>query len=374
MDWTMKSKVYTFILLSLSILAIAPAVNLAGLDKSTKPLPETLEGWRPILYNMDFTLPTTGRIFHAAGISISPEKVVFGKDDWMFLGDSFEKTITTKRNGIRVKDIEVIQKIAETSKSWKKWYAAHGINSYHVLVGPDKSTVYPEMLPAWAMISSDSITREFVSRSPEVFVYPRQELLAMKATTDVPLYYKTDTHWNMLGAWVSFDQLARSLQTSDPEITIPSPPDPSAVKARPRIGGDLSTFQRIRPYVKDTELDLADTSIRKMPVSQFDFDTMKQVSSGENIQVNAPQKPLLVRSEKALNHKRVLWLRDSFGSAISPLMAATFSETLQIHHQWTNPKVIAELVEKFKPDLVVVTIVERNTRVGILVSPPPAVM
>ncbi|MNN72234.1 hypothetical protein D3C81_1882500 [compost metagenome] len=111
-----------------------------------------------------------------------------------------------------------------------------------------------------------------------------------------------------------------------------------------------------------------------MPVSQFDFDTMKQVSSGDNIQVNAPQKPLLVRSEKALNHKRVLWLRDSFGSAISPLMAATFSETLQIHHQWTNPKVIAELVEKFKPDLVVVTIVERNTRVGILVSPPPAVM
>ncbi|MNW09780.1 hypothetical protein D3C71_2068600 [compost metagenome] len=59
---------------------------------------------------------------------------------------------------------------------------------------------------------------------------------------------------------------------------------------------------------------------------------------------------------------------------MSPFMAATFTETLQLHHQWSNPKVIAELVEAYKPDLVIVTIVERNTRVGILVSSPPAAM
>ncbi|MND78045.1 hypothetical protein D3C81_295510 [compost metagenome] len=370
----MKKKVHAFIFISIAALAIAPVANLYSTISSKKELPEKWGDWKSMAYNMDFALSYTGRALHAIGISISPEKVVLGKNGWMFLGDSFEKTLTIKRDGIRVRDISTIGKIDENSKEWRKWYSSHGVSSYYVLVGPDKSTIYPENLPNWAVFSKDSIPQEFTRRSPEIFVYPRKELLEMKASTDVPLYYMTDTHWNVLGAWISFDALAKRLALDHPEITTPASPDPKAVKSRPRIGGDLSTFQRIRPYVKDTELELADSSIRKMPVSQFDFKSMKLVYSGDNIQVNAPEKPLLVRSERALNHKRVLWLRDSFGSAMSPFMAATFTETLQLHHQWSNPKVIAELVEAYKPDLVIVTIVERNTRVGILVSSPPAAM
>lgn len=370
----MKKRVYLFITASLITLSIAPAINLSEELKSDKPLLNTLREWKSVSYNMDFILAPIGRVLYAAGVSISPEKVILGKDGWMFLGDSFEKTVTTKRKGILDADRSTIKKIEENSKEWVRWFSAHGIETYRVLIGPDKSTIYPEKLPAWAMISNESITRDFVTKAPGVFVYPREDLISLRKRTDLPLYYQTDTHWNTLGAWVAFDALAMSLRSDLPDLVIPSPPLADAVRVSQRIGGDLSTFQRIRPYVMDTELTLTDTSTRKMQISQFDFESMAVISSGDNVQVGAPVKPILVKSEQALNKKRVLWLRDSFGSAMSPFMAATFTETLQAHHQRVNPKVIAELVAKFKPDLVIVTIVERNTRIGILMSPPPPIM
>jgi hypothetical protein len=80
----------------------------------------------------------------------------------------------------------------------------------------------------------------------------------------------------------------------------------------------------------------------------------------------------LVKSKNALNHKRVLWLRDSFGTAMEPYMAATFSETLQIHYKWVTPEMFARLVNSYKPDYVFITVVERAARKPWFTNLPPA--
>ncbi|KSH55879.2 hypothetical protein IPC19_05560 [Pseudomonas aeruginosa] len=366
-----KGKIYSFIFISIVTLGVAPAVNIEQAIRSKKALPETLEGWKQLSYNMDFAIPGLGMILYKLGISASPDKVIIGKDGWMFLGDSFESTVTAKRTGITSAGIAKANIINDFSKEWRSWFSSNGVRSYYVLIGPDKSTIYPENLPDWAAPSDNSIAKYLHDKSPDIFVYPKNEIIDMKSRSSAPLYYKTDTHWNTLGAWVSFNSMMECIESDIPNISIPKAPKPESVNIRKRGGGDLSAFQRIRPYITDTEVDLSDNSIRKMQVSQVDFQSMKPVYSGDNIQVTAPVKPLLVQSKGALNNNRVLWLRDSFGSAISPLMAATFSETLQLHHQSSSPKIIADLVEKYKPDIVIVTIVERNTRIGILVSPPP---
>jgi len=82
-------------------------------------------------------------------------------------------------------------------------------------------------------------------------------------------------------------------------------------------------------------------------------------------------RPLLVRSKHALNHRKVLWLRDSFGTALSPFMAATFTETLQIHYAALEPETLAGLVETYRPDYVFLTVVERDAR-GEWFRKPPA--
>ncbi|HHK4089725.1 TPA: hypothetical protein ACQSSK_002213 [Pseudomonas aeruginosa] len=367
----MKGKIYSFIFISIAVLGIAPAVNIEQAISSNKPLPETIGGWKDLSYNMDFTLPYIGMTFYKLGISISPEKVIIGRDGWMFLGDFFENSVTAKRVGVTDSDTAKTDIIKNVSNGWREWFSSNGVRGYYVLIGPDKSTIYPENLPDWAAPSGTSIAQHIYRKSPDIFVYPKNELINIKSRSTAPLYYKTDTHWNTLGAWVSFYALAKRIKSNSPDISIPEEPKPEAVIIRKRGGGDLSAFQRIRPYITDAEVDLSDSSIRKIHVSQIDFESMEKVYSGDNFQVTAPVKPLLVRSEGALNNKRVLWLRDSFGSAISPFMAATFSETLQLHHQRSSPKVIADLVDRYRPDIVIVTIVERNTRIGILVSPSP---
>ncbi|WP_147288212.1 hypothetical protein [Pseudomonas aeruginosa] len=95
----MKGKIYSFIFISIAVLGIAPAVNIEQAISSNKPLPETIVGWKDLSYNMDFTLPYIGMIFYKLGISISPEKVIIGRDGWMFLGDFFENSVTAKRVG-----------------------------------------------------------------------------------------------------------------------------------------------------------------------------------------------------------------------------------------------------------------------------------
>ncbi|HEU4853968.1 MAG TPA: hypothetical protein VFS89_01615 [Nitrosospira sp.] len=80
---------------------------------------------------------------------------------------------------------------------------------------------------------------------------------------------------------------------------------------------------------------------------------------------------LLVKSKNALNQKRVLWLRDSFGTAIAPFMAATFSETLQLHYAAAHPELLARLVDTYKPDYVFITVVERGARRKRFGSFPP---
>lgn len=52
-------------------------------------------------------------------------------------------------------------------------------------------------------------------------------------------------------------------------------------------------------------------------------------------------------------------------------MAATFTETLQLHHASANPELLAKLIRDYKPDYVFVTTVERDSLDTYFNSFPP---
>lgn len=56
-------------------------------------------------------------------------------------------------------------------------------------------------------------------------------------------------------------------------------------------------------------------------------------------------------------------MRDSFGTAFAPFMAATFTDTLQIHNHSAlanDGLLLKQLVNSYKPDYVFSMVVERN--------------
>jgi alginate O-acetyltransferase complex protein AlgJ len=369
----MKKKIYTFIVLSLIILAIAPAINIRNILMSGKAMPTGLSKWKGELYSMDFALPYLGRAYYALGISFSPEQVIIGKENWLFLGDEFAKTVTERRNGATEKDTKLIKKVIDSASAWNDWYIKKGVDSYRILIGPDKGAIYSEQLPEWAAPAKKSITDAIVDLgSPSIFVYPKTKLLSIKSSSSFDLYYKTDTHWNALGAWIAFDELAKSFEESDPGLTFPEKPKLDGFNGRTRIGGDLAKFLRISEQLEDIEISLNSQTIKSITIKQYNYSDINLISSGKNEPIGAPLSPLLVISDAAMNKKKVLWLRDSFGSSVSPFMSATFSEVLHVHHGRVDSKAVADLVKKFNPDYVIVTCVERNAHGGFMISTPPA--
>ena len=102
----------------------------------------------------------------------------------------------------------------------------------------------------------------------------------------------------------------------------------------------MSRFQRFGSFLSDNDVKIISSSVTNIPLSVRSYRSGAVLYNGINKSIESPTEPLLVGSPAALNSKKVLWLRDSFGTAMSKLMAFTFSETLQVHHGRISPEEI----------------------------------
>jgi alginate O-acetyltransferase complex protein AlgJ len=358
----MKKQVLIFICVALLALMIVPVINLIQIGEVQNKDGKKL--WdKSILYNVDFALPYISRFFYPFGISTNPNQVVIGKNDWLYLGDEYEKTLTVTRLGATGNDVEVAKKIGVATKAWNQWLKHKGVSLYRVMLGPNKNTIYPEYFPSWAQTANDSATNSLLTHVDEsIYFDTRLALLRAKSQFTDSLYYKTDTHWNSLGAWVAFRAFTKEVARTDESLQWLTEQQISVLKVSERAGGDLSKFLRMNKTLRDSEVVITINSEHPISTEQYDFETGRLTSSGGNPQVDAPKHPILIKSKHAINQKRVLWLRDSFGTAISPFMAATFSETLQLHYGATDSALFAKLVDTYKPDYVFITVVERGAR------------
>lgn len=323
---------------------------------------------------MDFASRWVARLLYPLGISTDPKQVVIGRDGWTFLGDQYEKTLTVDRRLANKADFVLGEQMGSAAEAWDVYLSSKGVKNFNIMIGPNKGTIYPEYMPDWAMPASPNATDALLARTGLAhYVDLRGALLAAKNNQSDALYYKTDTHWNSLGAGIAFRAFAQQVSKTAPELQWPSEKTYAIDRVEPRGGGDLANFLRLTSYLPDIE-PIIHASKLSIETTQSDFDTGQVLVQGGNPMVGSPDKPLLVKSIGALNSKRVLWLRDSFGTAMSPLMAATFSDVLQLH--WGEAIKpggrFVQLVEKWKPDYVFVTVVERASRTPwFAIYPPP---
>ena len=121
-------------------------------------------------------------------------------------------------------------------------------NATLVVIVPNKSTIYPEFLPS-RIRKLSTATRldqlvEHVRRSTGVPILDLRNTL-IDAKKSGPLYRKTDTHWNQLGALVAYQKILDTLSCWFPSLR----PHPlSAFRMRSEIlpGGNILSNLRLQ--------------------------------------------------------------------------------------------------------------------------------
>lgn len=141
-------------------------------------------------------------------------------DDWLFLGNSYDDTVAK----LMLTTLPPEQDLARVQAVFGE-LASAGLESgtkIVLIVGPNKESIYPEYLPAEIKPSSRRYVSYFLDRLrsvPNLIVYdPTQDLLSLKEDEGL-LYWRTDTHWNQKGSFLTLAGLFRLLFVPVPEVS-----------------------------------------------------------------------------------------------------------------------------------------------------------
>ncbi|MCE1212594.1 hypothetical protein LWV17_12010 [Enterobacter hormaechei] len=361
----MKKYIYGFLIFSVAILAIAPAVNVKNELNTGKKVIDTskskMSEWVDLssFYKVDFAIPALSYTLYKMGISLYPNDTVVGKGGWLFLGDKYSKTLSENRNVSN--DIRSqIDKMKNARIAWDNYVRNHGGKGYFVSFAPDKHSVYPEFVPNWAAGDGGSRNTKYLlssSKSDHTFINMGVSFDELKKTG--PIYYRTDSHWNVRGAWAGYKELAKNISIQIPSIKWLKDKDIIITKSK-RNGGDLSRFLRLQSSLMDSEFSASVPGAKIVKIYSWHGVFQKDLPiNNSTINRYTPQE---TRNDSAMNRLRVLWLTDSFGYGLEPFMNATFSNIFQVHYQkaLATPQIMTGVISTYKPDLVIVTAVERQ--------------
>ncbi|AHJ12262.1 alginate O-acetyltransferase AlgX-related protein [Sulfurospirillum multivorans] len=347
-----KKFIKYFIIVSFLIISFIPILNFIILGKEIK---------KENIYTLDnFEAYRNYIIYKKFNYSMNQAQVIAGKDDFLFLGNNYDNVLH-KTNGIYKPTNEEINNWTNKLKDLQKWYEERGIN-FVIVIAPNKHSIYKEKLPNWMQYDGKTITDNIVEQSnlKDINILDLRNIISNNKK-DKLLYFKTDTHWNNLGASIAYSETINyinnkfNLNLQKPNYTIKDQFGPS---------GDLSSFLKI-----NTILD------EKYENSYIlNFENNQEVCHGNIIKNNGilekcnnklnpimgiNAQPQYIINKNIKDNKKLLLLCDSFGTATSELYNLTFNTIWKWHYGQINGEKLSNFVEENKPDLVIYQIVER---------------
>jgi len=278
--------------------------------------------------------------------------VMIGRDGWLIWLGEDGQSLDRHYRGVRaVPDVEADAYVAEVKRR-NEYLRARGI-AYLTVIVPEKFTIYPEYLPTWvAQAPTPSLLARTMDRLAKDGTVPYVDLRPLlreaKGTTGPePLYYLTDTHWNLAGAGVGYMAIMRKVQELLPG-RIPSiapPVRPSYVPGRDFYWGDLARVMGIPfRYLETDYLPLG--RVRRDPGSV-----------GLRARLMTPDRDAFkIYGQPASNLPRLLMYRDSMAIALMPMISENFSSSVYVNASALDKQQVADQ----HPDIVIDEIIERG--------------
>jgi alginate O-acetyltransferase complex protein AlgJ len=284
------------------------------------------------------------------GFDSSPGgNVIVGRDDWLyFAGEDGHTLDRFVRGTMPVGDDAIRSLVAEVERR-RAWLAARGI-PYVVTIAPDKATIYPEHLPAWVqpMRAPTPLDRALraLAQDPRLHVADLREPLRAAKTREL-VYYRTDSHWNYLGAIVGYQALMREIQRAVGTARLPSiaaPDMPAYVPGVDTYRGDLARILGVpRRY------DEADVAPFAKVLGDDSRRCARRIDDGKDEGFE------FYACSRAPDLRAVMY-RDSMAIPLIPLMSENFRRIVYVSSQ----KLDRALIEREHPDVVIEELVERN--------------
>ena len=261
----------------------------------------------------------------------SDRRIVLSRSGWLFWTDGGETdpaTMANFRGKLRFTDAEV----REAERNLLAMHDTLSACNVRVLaaMAPNKQSVYGERLSG----NEEAVETELDDLLPRLDLHARSLLLDLRPQLraakaehpDLPLYYKTDTHWNLLGGYYGYKaimaELAKTMPIANLQLTSP---DRYQITATSRPPGDLALMLGASSWFTDAEVEVRPA-----------FDAA------------APPKA-----------DRLFILGDLFSEALIPYFKAHFS-TVQYRRFSSPPE-----SESDKPSVVLFEFVERYLLVAL---------
>lgn len=256
--------------------------------------------------------------------------VLVGQDNWLFYRS--KNNILDYQNRLHFTDRH-LQQAVQYLKDINEWAKKHN-KAFYVLFAPDKYRIYNEYYPNYIMRSSGdkrSIITRIVSElrnNTDVRVYYPQAVLRNNKDKGL-LYWKGDTHWNELGAYIAYRGFIDLVKRGVPGITpLELPFDVEYEEQK----GDLS-FMAPEAEINFKPAVHKKTSYR-FKAKCYEIGMNKEGTSKNYRCLNKKAPP---------EAKKALVLRDSFYRGIAPYMSEHFSQMDEYWQRDITPEILKEM-------------------------------
>jgi hypothetical protein len=277
---------------------------------------------------------------YAVGDSIFNAGLV-GKDGWLFYTGDYSIHDYQKTELMGPSRLEYLAGMLE---SLDRQVTRNG-GTMWVVIPPDKNTIYPQYMPEEISVIGqtsrlDQLTDYLQKNTVINLLDPRS--LFMDVSQSSQIYYKSDAHWNCLGAYYASNELLAQISMLHPEV-----------QTHPLTDYEFGT-------ITDSTLDISGVmglSLQEETVTlapKFPVGSISHMMYEKN-----DAMVVAVNSETDL--PTALIIHDSFYTeCFNQFLEPQFNRVISSHYEKVMLSDYLELLEAEKTDVVIVEFAERH--------------
>ena len=274
---------------------------------------------------------------------------VIGEDGWIFY--TGEQSISDYQNVDPLKKrmlISIQKRLDKLSTDLE----SRGITLL-VVIPPNKSTIYSQHMPEGIPIIGEKSRLdqliEFMNLNGQTPIIDlRQTLLDISQTQDI--YYKTDSHWNDIGAYYSYVEIMDAL-SSDYTMLLPRPISDFEYTYSGNITRDLPKLIGLPAYQEE--------NWRLIPKFKFQLQETRALLPDGIHYIRT-----ITNADRQL--PELLVFGDSFYVFLAPFIEPHFSRVKTIPFTTADEIWTLDWIQRENPDIVIIEIVERYLNLSFL--------